>query len=228
MLLRKFGHSCVRLEKGGQVLVIDPGIFTEPEALDGASAVLITHEHTDHLDGDRLRAAAAANPGLEVWTNGSVAALLSDLGPRVHSVGDGSSFSAAGFNVVAVGEFHAIIHPEIPKARTVCFLVDGDVFHPGDSFTLPRSAVRTLLLPIHAPWLKLSEAIDFAHSVRPDRVVAIHDGMLNDRGLALTDRLLGMPGMLGNATGSTGPAGSAGRVAPEYRRLASHESIDLR
>jgi L-ascorbate metabolism protein UlaG (beta-lactamase superfamily) len=218
MLLTKLGHSCVRLEKGGPVLVIDPGIFTEPEALDGASAVLITHEHTDHLDGDRLRAAAAANPRLEVWTNESVAAQLSDLGPRVHLVEDGSSFSAAGFDVAVIGEFHAIIHPDIPKVRNVCFLVDGDVFHPGDSLTLPGSDVRTLLLPIHAPWLKLSEAIEFARSVRPGRVIAIHDGMLNDRGLGLTDRLLGM---------LVGTAGSAGSAAPEYRRLASHESIEL-
>ena len=218
MLLTKLGHSCVRLEKHARVLVIDPGIFTEPEALDSASAVLITHEHTDHLDGDRLRAAAAANHRFEVWTNESVAAQLSDLGSRVHSVAGGSSFSATGFDVAVIGEFHEIIHPDIPKVRNVGFLVDGDVFHPGDSLTPPGSDVRTLLLPIHAPWLKLSEAIEFARSVRPGRVIAIHDGMLNDRGLGLTDRLLGM--LVGGASSEAG-------TVPEYRRLASHESIEL-
>ena len=45
MRITKFGHACVRLEHGGQALVVDPGSFTEREALDGATAVLVTHEH---------------------------------------------------------------------------------------------------------------------------------------------------------------------------------------
>ncbi|HEX2248523.1 MAG TPA: MBL fold metallo-hydrolase, partial [Arthrobacter sp.] len=46
MLLTKFTHSCVRLERDGQVLVLDPGNLSEvDQALDGAGTVLITHEH---------------------------------------------------------------------------------------------------------------------------------------------------------------------------------------
>ena len=58
MRLTKMGHACVRLEKDGRILVIDPGTLTEPEALDGAEAVLITHEHFDHVELSRLRIAA--------------------------------------------------------------------------------------------------------------------------------------------------------------------------
>lgn len=61
MRLTKLGHSCVRLEKDGATLVIDPGIWSGPGALDGASAVLVTHEHPDHLDADAIGAALTAS-----------------------------------------------------------------------------------------------------------------------------------------------------------------------
>jgi L-ascorbate metabolism protein UlaG (beta-lactamase superfamily) len=185
------GHSCVRLEHDGHTLVIDPGMYSEPDAAVGAEAILITHEHADHLDEGRLRAAIDANPKLEVWTNPSVAAQLEGLGVAVHVVGDGQTFTAAGFEVQAHGELHALIHPDIPVVRNVGFLVDAAVFHPGDSFTVPGTPVATLLVPVHAPWLKASEAIDYIREVRPQRAVALHDGMLNDRGLGLVERLFG-------------------------------------
>ena len=47
MRIKKFGHSCVRIEHDGHTLVLDPGMFTDPEAMDGADAVLITHQHYD-------------------------------------------------------------------------------------------------------------------------------------------------------------------------------------
>ena len=67
MQLTKLGHACVRLEKDGGVLVIDPGAFSGDHALDGADAVLVTHEHFDHVVPDSMRAALAAQPGLRLW-----------------------------------------------------------------------------------------------------------------------------------------------------------------
>ncbi|MEU6997864.1 MBL fold metallo-hydrolase [Nonomuraea sp. NPDC046570] len=85
----------------------DPGAMTpEAEALAGAEAVLITHQHFDHLDPDRLRAAAAENPSLAVYTCPGVARELPDLADRVAVVRDGDTFSVAGFQVKAVGEKH--------------------------------------------------------------------------------------------------------------------------
>jgi L-ascorbate metabolism protein UlaG (beta-lactamase superfamily) len=191
MRLTKFGHASVRLEHDGRTLVIDPGGYSEPDAAVGADAVLITHEHPDHLDQERLRAAFEVNPALEIWTNPSVADLIAGIGGTVHAVGEGDAFTAAGFEVSAHGEHHARIHPDIPVIRNVCFLVDGAVFHPGDSFTLPGAPVTALLLPVHAPWMKAAEAVGYVREVRPERAFGLHDGMLNERGLALTDRLFG-------------------------------------
>ena len=79
MRLVKYSHACVRLETGDAVLVIDPGVFSEAEALDGADAVLITHEHFDHLDVDKLVAARQQRPELRIYTHDAVAAKLEPL-----------------------------------------------------------------------------------------------------------------------------------------------------
>jgi L-ascorbate metabolism protein UlaG (beta-lactamase superfamily) len=212
MRLTKLGHAGVRLEKDGMVLVIDPGIWTGSDALSGASAVLITHEHPDHLDVDAVRAAMEAQLGLELWTSSSVAGLLAGYGTRVHTVDHGDTFTAAGFDVHVYGRDHAQIHPDIPIVPNTGFAVDGEIFHPGDALTVPEDRVPTLLLPVSAPWLKTSEMIDYAREVAPDRAYAIHDGLLNANGLGLTERMLAFAAQ---PTGAT------------YTRLEPGTSVEL-
>jgi L-ascorbate metabolism protein UlaG (beta-lactamase superfamily) len=212
MELIKHGHACVVLSDGDRRLVVDPGAFTEPSALDGATAVLVTHEHPDHFVPDRLRAAMDADPALEVWTNKSVAAQLEGLGSRVHVVGHGDAVTVADFDVHVHGELHAEIHPDIPRIPNIGFLVDGLVFHPGDALTVPDEPVATLLLPVHAPWSKVAEVIEYVRAVHADQAYAVHDGLLNDTGLGSLARLLG--------------AGGPGTPTP-YSRLAPGDSVEL-
>ncbi len=191
MRLTKLGHSCVRLEKDGATLVIDPGRWSEAaDALSGASAVLVTHEHPDHLDADAVRAALAGDPALELWTNASIAGQFRDFGGRVHAVDHGDAFTAAGFDVHVYGHDHAQIHRDIPIVVNTGFAVNGEVFHPGDALTVPEDRVPTLLLPIVAPWLKASEMIDYAREVAPQRAYAIHDAVLNENGIGLWQRMM--------------------------------------
>lgn len=185
MRITKYTHACLRLEHNGGVLVIDPGVFTEPEALDGADAVLITHEHMDHVDLDRLREAAARYPELTVHTHPDVEAQLTDLDADVFAVSPGDTFVAAGMTVRAHGGQHAVIHPDIPRIVNVAFAVDtpdGPLYHPGDSFHVPDEEIATLFVPVSAPWLKLAEAIDFARAVKPERAFALHDSLLVEAG----------------------------------------------
>jgi len=92
------------------------------------------------------------------------------------------------------------------------FLVAGQVFHPGDALTVPDEPVATLLLPVHAPWSKLAEVIDYVRAVDADQAYAVHDGALNDIGLGLVGRLLGEQG--------------PGTPTP-YSRLAPGDSVEL-
>ncbi|MFC9079771.1 MBL fold metallo-hydrolase [Streptomyces sp. NPDC057062] len=196
MKLTKKSHACIRLEKGGRTLVIDPGAFSEEDAAVGADAILVTHEHMDHFSEDRLRAGMEANPGAEIWTLASVAEQISAAFPgRVHTVGHGDTFTAAGFDVQVHGELHAVIHPDIPRITNVGFLIDGGkVFHPGDALTVPGRAVETLMLPVMAPWNKISEVIDYVREVRPQRAYDIHDALLTDLARPIYDNQVGTLG----------------------------------
>ena len=83
------------------------------EAVDGADAVLITHEHADHYLPDHLRATDAP-----IWTIEAVARKIRedapDVAERVTVVAPEESFDV-GLPVRAVGELHAVIHPEMPR-----------------------------------------------------------------------------------------------------------------
>ncbi|WP_217238996.1 MBL fold metallo-hydrolase [Streptomyces sp. AC555_RSS877] len=196
MKLTKKSHACVRLEKDGHTLVLDPGGFSETDAAVGADAILITHEHPDHFNEERLRAAMEANPAAEIWTLRSVAEKISTAFPgRVHTVGHGDTFTAAGFDVQVHGELHAVIHPDIPRITNVGYLVDdGRVFHPGDALTVPDRSVETLMLPVMAPWSKISEVIDYVREVGPQRAYDIHDALLTDLARPIYDNQIGALG----------------------------------
>jgi L-ascorbate metabolism protein UlaG (beta-lactamase superfamily) len=214
MRLTKYSHSCIRLDEGSASLVIDPGIFSEVAvALVGADAVLITHEHADHLDMPAFLDAARSNSAMRVWAPKPVADSLAELGDRVTAVGAGESFDAAGFAVRTFGGLHALIHPLVgAPVANVTYLVNDSVYHPGDSFTVPPVPVETLLIPVHAPWSKVAEVIDFAIAVRAPRAFQIHDALLNEFGSRLVDtQVTNIPALYGTT----------------YRRLASAESVEL-
>lgn len=196
MRLTKYSHACVRIEHDGAVLVIDPGGLSEPESVDGVDAVLITHEHADHLDTGRLVDALAKRPSIEVYTHPDVAEQLTELSGVVHQVVPGDDFTAAGFSVRTYGGLHALIHPDVPRVANLAFLIEGqggsgNVYHPGDSFDVPTDAeVETLFVPVSGPWMKGAEAVEFVRQIRPGRAYALHDGLLNEAGHGLMTGLM--------------------------------------
>ncbi|MGH3251047.1 MAG: MBL fold metallo-hydrolase [Trebonia sp.] len=213
------GHAGIRIDQDGYTLVVDPGVFCDKAALDStladADGVLITHEHPDHFAADRVKAALAAKPGIEVWTNSSVAALLDGAPAAVHTVGDGDAFAPGGIGVHAYGEWHAVIHRDLRRVLNSGFLIGGKVFHPGDALTLPQAPVDLLLLPAHGPWTKTGDLLDYVREVKPGRVSPIHDAMLSPVGNGFVDGFL-----------TEKPGYGPGTGAP-YARMTLAESFDL-
>lgn len=175
MRILKFTHSCVRLEADdGGTLVIDPGVWTEDEALVGADAVLVTHEHVDHIDVARL-----ARLGLSVHAP----ATARITGIDVIGVAPDDELTIAGFRIRAVGGRHAFIYAGQPDCANLGYVVDDALYHPGDSLHVPDGPIETLLVPMQASWLKTDEAIGFVRAVGPSQAFGIHDAQINERGL---------------------------------------------
>lgn len=191
MRLTKLEHSCVRLDTGGGIVVIDPGSFGDPAAaLAGAAAVLITHEHADHVDPPALLDALRADPQLRVWAPARVAAQLAERGAQVTAVGPGESFEAAGTPVRTVGGQHAMIHVSIPVVANVGYLIGqpGEaLYHPGDALLVPSEPVAAVLIPIAAPWSNVGQVIDFAVGMRAPVAHQIHEGVVSAAGLGIVE-----------------------------------------
>lgn len=181
MRIEKFGHSCLLVAEDGVRVLLDPGTYSRGfDVLTGLAAVLLTHQHQDHVDLSRLPGLLAANPRARLVVDEGTAAIMARSGggydPEVVHAGD--ELEIAGMPVRALGHEHAVVHPDVPIVPNVGYLIAGRLLHPGDALTVPDQAVDVLGLPTGAPWLKASEAVDYLRAVRPRVAVPIHEGVL--------------------------------------------------
>ncbi|MGH8277286.1 MAG: MBL fold metallo-hydrolase, partial [Steroidobacteraceae bacterium] len=147
----------------------------------GLDAILVTHQHPDHLDIDRLPALLAANPAAELLVDSGSAPVLTAAGIPHRVVDPGQRLELAGVGIEVIGGDHGVIHPDVPVVPNNGYLIDGvagTVLHPGDSLSSPSRPVYLLLLHTVAPWLKISEAVDYLRAVAPPLAVPIHQAIL--------------------------------------------------
>lgn len=183
MTITKYGHSCLHIEIDGVNILTDPGAYsTIPETVKDVDAVLITHEHGDHIDLETLQAVLARSPKATVYTNASVGKLLEENNIAFHAISHGESVEVKGVIIEAIGSQHGEMHPEWPIAENTGFFIAGKLFFPGDALTNPEGPVQILALPVAGPWLKLSEAIDYAKKIQPSVCFPVHDGILKSPG----------------------------------------------
>lgn len=181
MELTHFGHSCLHADIDGTRLLFDPGNFSHGfEGITGLAAILITHQHPDHADPARLPALVEANPQAALYADPQTAAQLGGGWQAVH-VGD--ELRVGDLTIRGAGGRHAVIHPEIPVIDNISYLV-GDathparLMHPGDALFVPGEQVEVLATPAAAPWMKISEAVDYLRAVAPRHAVPIHQGII--------------------------------------------------
>ena len=191
MIITKREHACLVVEQGGSALVIDPGSFTQPFVASNLAAIVVTHEHADHVTRDhldRLLNAARASQNLgdvELFAPAGVAAAHPDY--PWHIVNDGDARTTGPFTLAFSGGRHATIHRSIPIVDNVGVFVNQTLYYPGDSYTVPAGPVDVLAVPASAPWLKIGDVMDYLDAVRPRHAFPTHDCVNSAAGNAMAN-----------------------------------------
>jgi L-ascorbate metabolism protein UlaG (beta-lactamase superfamily) len=196
MRISKYGHSCLHVVDGDASILIDPGVFSQVfETLSGLTAVLVTHQHPDHVDPQRLTGLLRANPAATLYADSGSVAVLAEAGINATPVATGDVLDV-GTRVEAFATDHAVIHRDVPVITNACYLIGGRLLHPGDSLTVLDRPVEILALPTSAPWMALKEAVDYFRAVDPQVAIPIHE------------KVMANPAMVYGLLAKLGPAGA--------------------
>lgn len=191
MKLTKYGHSCLLVETDADRILVDPGSFSVGwEQLTGLTAILVTHQHQDHLDLGRLPDLLAVNADAVLFADPGSMAAITGAGIRAAAVNAGDTLDLPT-SVEVFGDAHAIVHRDVPGIPNRGYLIDGRLYLPGDSLLVPAGAVEILGVPVSAPWMALKEAVDFLRAVDPSVAIPLHEKVLANSAMAygLLERL---------------------------------------
>jgi L-ascorbate metabolism protein UlaG (beta-lactamase superfamily) len=188
MRITHLGHSCLLVESAGARVLIDPGNFSSGfETLSGLDAILVTHQHPDHVDPDRLPALLEVNGEARLLVEPETVTAFALAADTAFPAG--SSTDVGGVSISAIGGRHALIHDRVARPGNVGFLVTErggpTLFHPGDSYAEAPAGVDVLAYPLSAPWTKVAETLDFMRAVTAPLAFPIHDATVSAGGRAM-------------------------------------------
>lgn len=190
MQLTKYEHACFTVEQDDQLLVVDPGNFTSDFiAPDHVVGIVLTHEHADHYDPELVASIIDKNPNAVIIAHNSITQTIEVF--ETIAVAANTTLEIGPFHLEFFGGEHATIFTGMSPLANLGVLINDLLYYPGDSFAVPTDrSVDTLALPVAAPWLKISETLDFLTAIRPRVAFPTHDAILSSTGQGLIDRMI--------------------------------------
>jgi L-ascorbate metabolism protein UlaG (beta-lactamase superfamily) len=192
MRITKLGHCCLIIEIDGVRFLTDPGNYTtaQDEATN-INAIVISHEHTDHLHIESLKTVLTHNPEAIIISNASVGKMLGQENIPYIKIADGEKHEVNGVAVSGHGLKHAPIYKDYEQVENTGYLFGGKLFYPGDAFHNPGFPIDILAFPVTAPWCNITQALDYVLQIKPKKAFPVHDGNLI-RTHGITERLPGI------------------------------------
>ncbi len=185
------GHGSLILAFGGKVIHVDPyGKTADYAALPKADAVLVTHEHQDHLDraalGNILKPDTElilSRKGVEVLGRG----MALDNGEEATVLGIPLRVVPA-YNIIHKRDSGQPFHPKGDGNGYILTFGDTTVYIAGDTENTPEMkalrGVDIAFLPMNLPYTMTPEMVaDAARAFRPKIVYPYHYGRTDTRKL---------------------------------------------
>ncbi|MEK7569295.1 MAG: MBL fold metallo-hydrolase [Patescibacteria group bacterium] len=181
MKVKKIGHCCFVAEpKEGVRIMTDPGDFTKgAEREENITAILITHEHGDHLHIETLKKVLESSPKALVITNTAVGKLLDQAGITHQVVEKGQEKEISGVAICSFGNLHAEIYESMGRVQNTGYMIDS-LCYPGDAFEDPGHPVEILALPVAGPWMRMKDALLYAQALKPRISFPVHDAFIQE------------------------------------------------
>jgi L-ascorbate metabolism protein UlaG (beta-lactamase superfamily) len=172
MKITRYFQSCLLIEVNRARILIDPS-GQEKDRLGGfgkLDAVFYTHEHTDHFDAEMAQSLVeqAIAP---VYANAGTA---KQIKASVTTVEDGREYEVNGLKVKAIELPHCLMVDGSSSVQNTGYLVNGELFHPGDGAELAGLKVKTLAVPLNGPDISLHDAFKFGKQVQAENLIPIH------------------------------------------------------
>lgn len=192
MKITKIGHCCLLIEVDGKRILTDPGMFTVGEhELENIDVVLYTHEHGDHFHLESLKEIVTKNDSVTIISNATVGKLLEEAGIAYEVLEGSEAREIKDVLFTAHDAPHAVVFENLADVHNTGYFITERFFYPGDAYAVPEKSVEILALPVAGPWCELEDVIQYALNVQPKVAFPVHDGLLNEDGLAIHHRIVG-------------------------------------